>query len=106
MGWVFLAVAIVTEVAATLSLRMAVRGPRLWYLPVTVGYIVAFSCLSLALGAGLALGVAYGVWAAIGVALTAVASRLFFKEPLTWVMGAGIVLIMVGVLLVEVGSGH
>ena len=38
---------------------------------------------------GLALGVAYGIWAATGVALTATLSRMLFKEPLTKVMAAG-----------------
>ena len=53
---------------------------------------------------GVPLGVAYGIWAAAGVAIIAVVSRLLFDEPLTWVMGLGIVLIVGGVLLVEVGS--
>jgi small multidrug resistance pump len=43
------------------------------------------------------------VWAATGVALTAVGSRLLFDEPLTPLMGAGLALIIVGVLLVELG---
>ena len=52
------------------------------------------------------LGVAYGIWAAAGVALTAIGSRVFFKEPLTRVMVLGIALIMAGVLLVELGTSH
>jgi len=106
IGWLFLTGAILTEVAATLALRAAVHGHKAWYVVVSVGYLSAFSLLSLALGAGLPLGVAYGVWAAVGVALTAVASKYLFDEPLTWVMGAGIALIMGGVLLVELGAGH
>lgn len=50
------------------------------------------------------LGVAYAIWAALGVALTAVASRILFNEPLNWVMTIGIVLIMGGVPLVETGG--
>ena len=55
---------------------------------------------------GLALGVAYGIWSAGGVAVTAIASRLLFGEPLTRTMVAGIAFIMAGVLLVELGSAH
>lgn len=55
---------------------------------------------------GLALGVAYGIWAATGVALTAVFSRILFKEPLTQVMTAGIGLIIIGVLMIELGTAH
>lgn len=105
-AWLFMSVAVVAEVAGTLSLRLAAVGRRRWYLAVTAGYLIAFTSLAAALGAGMPLGVAYGIWAAAGVALTAIGSRVFFKEPLTRVMVLGIVLIMAGVLLVELGAGH
>ena len=60
--------------------------------------------LALVLKAGMDLGVAYGIWAATGVALTAVASYLLFKEPFTWLKSLGVVLIVGGVLLVEAGA--
>jgi small multidrug resistance pump len=104
--WVVLAVAILAEVGGTLSLRMATHGRRLWLVPVVVGYLIAFAGLTVALRLGMTIGVAYGVWAASGVALTALAGRVLFKEPFTWVMGAGIALIVGGVLLIEVGSAH
>jgi len=109
MDWLFLAGAILTEVAATLSLRVATttkRSPYGWYAIVAVGYVAAFTFLSLALQAGMPLGVAYGIWSAVGVALTAVFSRVFFRESLTGLMIVGIVLIMGGVLLIELGSAH
>lgn len=107
MEWLFLVGAILTEVAATLSLRVASttkRSPIGWYAVVAVGYVAAFTFLSLALSAGMPLGVAYGIWAAAGVALTAVFSRVFFRESLTGLMILGIILIIGGVLLIEVGS--
>lgn len=106
MAWLFLVGSIVTEVAATLSLRVAAGGRRRWYAAVVAGYLLAFTGLSLTLSHGMDLGVAYGVWSASGVALTAVAGRVLFGEPLTWVMAAGVALIMGGVLLIEVGSAH
>lgn len=104
MEWVYLAGAILLEVASTLALRVASAGRRRWYVVVVVGYVFSFGLLSLALDAGLGIGVAYGVWTAIGVALTAVFSKLLWDEPLTVVMGCGIVLIAGGVLLLELGS--
>lgn len=104
IGWVLLGAAIVSEVAGTLSLRMATAGSRRWYGAVVTGYLIAFSCLALALQTGLGLGVVYGIWAAVGVALTAVASKVLFGEPLNWVMTTGIALIIGGVLLVETGA--
>jgi len=105
MNWIFLIGAIVFEVFGTISLRMAV-DKKLWYAGVAGGYLLAFTMLSLALAGGMALGVAYGIWAASGVALTAVMSRFLFKEPFTWLMGLGIILIVGGVLLIELGAAH
>jgi small multidrug resistance pump len=106
MQWVFLATAIVTEVSATLSLRMAVNGAPRWYAPMLIGYVAAFGSLSLALNEGVGLGFAYGIWSAAGVAITAVASRLLFDERLSPVMGAGIFVIGAGVLCIELGASH
>ena len=52
------------------------------------------------------IGVAYGIWTAVGVALTAVLSRCLFDEPLTRTMLLGIGLIATGVVLLELGSAH
>ena len=104
MVWLALAGAILTEVAGTLCLRMASQGTRLWIIPVVLGYSIAFSLLAVTLHLGMTIGVAYGIWSAVGVALTAVAGRILFDEPFTWVMGLGVVLIGGGVLLIEIGG--
>ncbi|MFI6871571.1 DMT family transporter [Nocardia sp. NPDC050406] len=108
MSWLFLTGAILTEVSATLSLRMASlpNANKSWLPAVAVGYLAAFTFLTLTLNQGMGIGVAYGIWAATGVALTALASRLLFAEPLTKVMIAGITLIAAGVLLIELGTAH
>ena len=107
LGWALLIGAILLEVAATICLRVAsVGGSKWWYAGVAGGYIVSFSLLSLTLRTGFPLGVAYGIWAATGVALTAIAGRVLFQERLTKLMVAGIGLIIVGVLFIEVGSAH
>jgi small multidrug resistance pump len=100
----YLGMAILCEVAGTLSLRLAANGERRWFIAVVVGYISSFIFLTLTLQEGLALGVAYGIWAATGVAAIAVASRVLFNEPLTRPMIVGLGLIASGVLLVELGS--
>ncbi|MBE1531336.1 DMT family transporter [Actinomadura algeriensis] len=101
--WTPLLAAILLEVTATLSLRAAVDRPA-WYALVVVGYLGAFVALSFALRAGLGIGVAYGVWAAAGVVLTAVLAAVLFDDPLTATMGVGIALVIAGVLCVELGS--
>lgn len=104
MQYLLLMAAIGSEVTGTLALRVAANGRAAFYGVVVVGYVVAFTLLSASLRHGIPLGVAYGIWTAAGVALTAVASRLLFREPLTRTMVGGMALIVVGVLLVEFGA--
>ncbi|BBY18688.1 DMT family transporter [Mycolicibacterium litorale] len=106
MQYLLLLCAIVCEVLGTLTLRVAANGRPPLYAVVAVGYVLAFVALAGSLRHGMPLGVAYGVWAAAGVALTAAASRFLFDEPLTRRMLTGIAFVMVGVLLMEIGAGH
>jgi small multidrug resistance pump len=70
---------------------------------VVPGYVISFVLLSLALREGMGIGVAYGIWTAVGVALTALLSRSLFAEPLTRTMLVGLALIVAGVVLLEAG---
>jgi small multidrug resistance pump len=98
-----LAGAIVIEVAATLSLR-ASQDHSAWLVLVAVGYVGAFVLLTMVLRTGMPVGVAYGIWGALGTAGTAVLAAVLFDDPFTWPIVAGIGLIIAGVLLVEIGS--
>ena len=102
-AWLLLIAAILGEVAGSLSLKGALQHPGLYGL-VAAAYLTSFVCLALVLRAGLGLGVAYGIWGATGVALTAIGSALLFDEAITPVMVVGMVLIMVGVVVVEAGA--
>lgn len=105
--WIWLAVAIVAEVTATVSLRFSDGFSRLGpSVLVVVGYGLAFWSLSKALQRGMALGVAYGVWAALGVTLVALIGALFLGESLTLVQVGGIGLVVAGVLALELGGAH
>ena len=99
----FLGAAIASEVTGSLSLKAALGNP-LWYLVVAVGFLAAFTFLSPTLRNGMPLGVAYGIRGASGVTLTAVLSALIFHEPLTPLMIGGVVAIVLGVLIIEIGS--
>ena len=106
MQYLMLIGAIGCEITGTLALRVAARGRPTFYGIVVVGYLLAFTLLWWSLRFGMPLGVAYGIWAAAGVALTTLASRWLFGEPLTRRMLAGIALIAVGVMVVEIGAAH
>lgn len=101
--WLTLAAAIGSEVAATLSLKAALDQPA-WYVAVAAGYIASFVFVAMCLRLGMKIGVAYGIWGASGVTLTALLSAVIYDEPLTLVMGLGMILIIAGVLTVELGS--
>ena len=101
--WLLLTGAILCEVTASLSLKGALDRPAL-YTVVLIGYVASFVLLAFVLRQGMGLGVAYGIWGALGVALTAVMSTLLFDEAFTGLMGVGIVLVIAGVLVVELGA--
>ena len=101
--WALLIGAVITEVTATLSLR-ASQDHSGWLVLVVAGYLAAFVLLTLVLRAGMPVGVAYGIWGALGTAATAVLAAVLFGDPFTWPIVAGIGLIIGGVLLVELGS--
>ncbi|TXN31365.1 DMT family transporter [Lacisediminihabitans profunda] len=108
MGYLFLAGAIVAEVIGTTALRFtAGEGNKVVpYIVVVVGYVAAFSLLSLSLGAGVPLGIAYAIWAAIGVVLVVLISWLLFNESLTLVQIGGVLLVVGGVTMLELGGRH
>lgn len=105
MTWLFLATAILLEVGGTLALRQSDGIRRRPWAGVTVlTYVVSTYLLWLTLDSGMAVGVAYGIWAATGVGLTAVAGRVLFQDPLTPRMLLGLAAIAGGVLLIELGA--
>lgn len=103
MTWLLLLATILSEVTATLSLRGALDHPGLYVL-VVAGYVLSFALLAQVLRRGMGLGVAYGIWGASGVVLTAAASAVLFGEVLTSLKVMGILLIAAGVVVVELGA--
>lgn len=101
--WLLLLAAVASEVTGSLSLKGALDRPGL-YVVVVAAYVTSFVLLGLVLRRGMPLGVAYGVWAALGVAATAGTSALVFAETITATMALGLALVVVGVLVVELGS--
>ncbi|WP_235928849.1 DMT family transporter [Marisediminicola senii] len=108
MGYLFLALAIVGEVIATTFLKFTSGDRSAWwaYAAVVIGYVFAFSMLSQSLSRGVPLGIAYGIWAGVGVVLVALVSWLLFQESLTWVQLVGMGLVVGGVVLLELGGSH
>lgn len=73
--WLFLSVAIVSEVLATSALKASNGFTQLWpSLLVVVGYVVAFFFLSLALRT-MPVGIAYAIWSGVGIVVLQVYSK-------------------------------
>ncbi|WP_029888581.1 DMT family transporter [Polycyclovorans algicola] len=102
--WLFLSVAIVAEVIATSGLKASEGFTRLWpSVLVVVGYSIAFYCLSIALRA-IPVGIAYAIWAGLGVVLIAAVGWLLFGQQLDAAALIGMALIVAGVVVMNVFS--
>ncbi|MUL40987.1 multidrug efflux SMR transporter [Streptomonospora sp. PA3] len=107
MTWLLLLGAIAAEVTGTIALRFSDGFSRLVPSLISLaGYGAALWLLAQVLNRGMNIGVAYGVWAALGVSLVAVVGAAFLGDSLTWVQAGGIVLVIAGVLALELGGAH
>lgn len=96
------AIAIVGEVIATSALKSADGFTRLLpSLIVVVGYGVSFYFISLSLRA-IPVGVAYAIWAGVGVALVSFIAWIFLGQSLDKPTIAGLVLIIAGVVVLRI----
>ncbi|HCY61383.1 MAG TPA: QacE family quaternary ammonium compound efflux SMR transporter [Oxalobacteraceae bacterium] len=109
MNWLYLAIAIVAEVAATSFLKSSEGFTRLGpSFAVLVGYGVAFYLLSLTLRT-IPVGVAYAIWSGVGVVLVTLVAWLLFGQRLDIPAILGIGLIVSGVIVLNLFSkatGH
>jgi len=109
MGYLYLAIAIIAEVAATSALKASEEFTKLIpSLIVVIGYGVAFYLLTLVLRT-IPLGIAYALWAGVGIILVALLGAILYKQILDLPAAIGIVLIVGGVVVINVFSktvGH
>ena len=104
MAFILLAGAIVAEVLGTTALKVSDGFSRLWpSIFVVVGYVVSFVLLAQCLRS-MAVGTAYAIWSAVGTALIVAIGTIFFGESLGPLKLIGIVLVIVGVVLLNVGD--
>lgn len=108
-SWIFLAIAIIGEVIATSALKSS-EGFSKWMpsVVVVVGYGFAFYFFSLAMKT-IPVGIAYAVWAGLGIVLIAAVAWLMHGQKLdAWAfVGMGLILSGVAVLnLLSKSSAH
>ncbi|RBH49547.1 QacE family quaternary ammonium compound efflux SMR transporter, partial [Pseudomonas sp. MWU13-2860] len=97
--WLFLAVAIVSEVIATSSLKASDGFTRLGPSLLTgAGYVLAFYMLSLTLRQ-IPVGVAYALWSGVGIVLVSIVGWVLYGQKLDAPAMIGMGLIIAGVLV-------
>src|SRR3954451_18062056 len=108
MNYLYLIVAVVSEVVATSALAASYGLTKLGPSVVTVaGYCVAFF-LSLPLRSS-PVGISYAVRSGLGIVLIAAVGAVWFRQPLDLPAMVGLGLILVGVAVVNLFSksvGH
>lgn len=104
MPYLFLAISILLEAIGTICIQLSDGFTKAVPIALTcVCYVACFYFLSLALK-GIPLGIAYAIWAGVGVVLSNVAGVVFFKQQANLPMLIGIALIVAGVVILNLFS--
>lgn len=102
--WIFLGLAIISEVVATTSLKSTEGFTKLVpSIIVVIGYTAAFYFVSLTLDT-LPVGVVYAIWSGVGIALVAIISVIVLDQKLDAGAIVGMGLIIAGVVVMRVFS--
>ncbi|MEX3104611.1 DMT family transporter [Streptomyces niveiscabiei] len=106
MGYLMLAGAILAEVVATSAMKYSDGFSKLWPSLLTgLGYVVSFALLAQALRS-VSIGTAYAIWAGVGTATIAVIGVVLFGDGVGVAKIAGILLIVAGVVVLNLGGAH
>lgn len=102
--WLLLAIAIVSEVIGTSALKASESFTRpIPSVIVIIGYVLAAYLLALTLKT-IPVGVAYAIWAGMGVVLVALVSWLLYGQRLDMPAVAGMCLVIAGVAVINLFS--
>jgi small multidrug resistance pump len=98
MYWIYLIIAILTEVAGTTALKLSQGLTKIIpAIAMAIFYIVSFIFLAFALKK-IEVGTAYAIWSGIGTALIALIGFLWFQESLDALKVVSLGLIILGVI--------
>lgn len=104
MTFIYLALAIVSEVVATSALKASAEFTKLIpSLIVIIGYCISFYFLTLVLRT-IPVGIAYAIWSGVGIVLVTLVGAFLYKQipDIPAVIGMG--LIIAGVVIINVYS--
>lgn len=105
MEWLYLALAIACEVAATTCMKLSDGfGKPLYAALMAVGYGLCFALLTLALKR-IDIGTAYAIWSGAGTVLIVAVGIVLFRDPVTVLKLGSIALIVAGVVGLRLSGG-
>ncbi|OEU96961.1 DMT family transporter [Streptomyces oceani] len=106
MMYATLAGAILAEIIGTTSMKYSEGFSKLWpSLGAAAGYVVAFALLAQTLKS-MSVGTAYAIWSGAGTAAIAAIGMVFLGEAATAAKIAGLLLVVAGVVLLNLGGAH
>jgi len=107
MAYLYLAIAILGEIVGTIALKLCENFSKpIPSIVVVIGYVIAYAAFARLLKDGFPVGVAYAIWAGVGVAAVAVIGAVFLHEGFSLAKGIGLFLVISGVLVLELGTSH
>jgi FAD:protein FMN transferase len=107
VAYVYLFCAITVEVFGTSLLKATDGFTKLWpTLGCLAGYAASIVLLSLSIQRGMNVGIGYAIWSGIGTAAIACIGVFFLHQRITPAQVAGIVLVIAGVVVLNLGGAH
>lgn len=104
LSFLYLLVAIITEVIATSALKSTHGFTQLFPSIITVmGYFLSFYFLSLTLKT-IPVSLTYAIWSGLGIVLITAVDYLYYKQSLDFPAILGLSLILVGTLIINIFS--
>ncbi len=104
MIYVFLTLAILTEVTATLLLKASNGWEKWWF---GMGAIFFYSIAGMILAfvlKSMSVGLAYAIWSGVGIALVCIASVFIWQQKFDMYALIGVLLIVAGTGLITLKS--
>ena len=101
MAYVFLFVAVVSEVIGTMLLPVSENFTKpIPTIGLSIAYILAFYFLTFALKS-IPIAIVYATWAGLGVFLISILGYFIYEQALQWQSILGLILIVFGVAIVN-----
>ncbi|MCM2418691.1 MULTISPECIES: DMT family transporter [unclassified Streptomyces] len=106
MGYIMLGGAILAEILGTTAMKYSEGFSRLWPSAITItGYVIAFTLLAQTLKT-IEVGTAYAIWAGVGTATIAAIGMVFMGETANAAKVLGVLLVIAGVIVLNLGGSH